>query len=390
MVAQRNAATLVSDMGPSGLGSSSDVDYNFASQPLSWVDQQQQEQQQQQQQQQQQWSWHFPALSSLTMNLLSEADGNQLWGLGIGLMIIGCVCSSLGMLCFKRAGNDSDNRPWYRDPWFWSGMTLFVAVALILDTLVFAITPLGLIAPFAGLTIVVSFFLASFGCFGIKEPATKTATVAVVLIVMGVTICSLTGPKGDGKLTPQELQAAFNKYPWLFVICGAGGPSFIIFYTVSVYRAEQTKKALRSWQGALVLALSAAVFGAVTQLQFKSLAAAVVQILQNSTNKAGGFQSAASGIYTNSAMVVEQLLCVISTGLAQIGYLNFAISAAPVAYTVPAYQVRLVRRPTKQPAAARSPSACICSPVCGRPTRDCMRDRMRDRMRDCAPALCCG
>lgn len=271
-----------------------------------------------------------------------ELDTAPFWGLGVGLMIIGTIASSVGLLCFKRAGS-LEGLPWYRNQWFWGGLLLFVMTAAVLDTVVFAVTPLGLIAPFAGLTIVVSFALASLGCCGVKEPPTKTATAAVVLIVCGVTICAVFGPKSDGNIDPIGLQKQFESHIFLYVICAAAGPLFLTFYAVSVFKPAEVRKALRSWIGALALALGAAFCGAVTQLQFKALASALMTILGAMTD-AGGGRDKIQGLYPSAGVCATQLLCVASTGVAQIGFLNFAISGAPVAYTVPAYQVRASAR----------------------------------------------
>ena len=216
--------------------------------------------------------------SELVAGASERADPQPWWGLGIGLMIIGTVASSVGMLCFKRAGTMHQS-PWYRNSWFWCGVMLFVVTAAVLDTIVFAVTPLGLIAPFAGLTIVVSFVLASSGCCGVKEPPTRTAATAVILIVVGVTVCSVFGPKSDGSINPHELQISFERNPWLYYVCATATPAFVIFYCFSLCQPDETRRILRTWMGALALALAAAGFGAVTQLQFKALASAILEVM---------------------------------------------------------------------------------------------------------------
>ena len=269
-----------------------------------------------------------------------NSEHSPWWVLGIGLMVVGTIASSIGMLCFKRAGTVT--APWYRNGWFWAGVLLFVVTAAVVDTIVFAVTPLGLIAPFAGLTIVISFMLATLGCCGVKEPATKTAATAVLLIVLGVTVCSIAGPKTDGSITPQEMRQSFERCPWLYTVCAVAAPSFLAFYAVSVGYPHETRTLLRSWIGALVLALSAAGFGAVTQLQFKALASAILEALQAIGSTDSPPSATIARLYGTPGEFVTQLLCVGSSGLAQIGFLNFAISGAPVAYTVPAYQSALL------------------------------------------------
>jgi len=274
-----------------------------------------------------------------SVTAMGSGQRSPLWALGIGLMVVGTIASSIGLLCFKRAGAVT-GVAWYKNTWFWGGLILFVMTAAVLDTIVFAVTPLGLIAPFAGLTIVVSFALASLGCCGVKEPPTRTATAAVVLIVCGVTVCAVFGPKSDGSINPVALQQDFKSHPGLYVVCAAGGPLFLLFYGFSVLRPAETRKALRSWMGALVLALSAAFFGSVTQLQFKALAHAIVTIVGAMTSETDSGE--VRSLYPSAGVCITQLLCAASTGVAQIGFLNFAISGAPVAYTVPAYQSALL------------------------------------------------
>ena len=283
-------------------------------------------------------AWHETV--ALAADAATDAEADPWWALGMGLMVIGTIASSVGLLCFKRAGS-SNGAAWYMNTWFWGGLILFFMTAAVLDTVVFAVTPLGLIAPFAGLTIVVSFALASFGCCGVHEPPTKTATAAVILIVCGVTVCAVFGPKADGTITPRGLQEQFDQHPFLYVICSAGGPLFLAFYAFSVCRPAETRKALRTWMGALGLALAAAGFGSVTQLQFKALANAILTVLTAMTGEHRSY-SDIKAIYPSSGVCFTQLCCVASTGLAQIGFLNFAISGAPVAYTVPAYQSALL------------------------------------------------
>jgi hypothetical protein len=295
-------------------------------------------------------SWHGSIADALRLHaagrgppiaytLTMISDEQPLWGLGIALMIVGTVASSIGMLCFKRA-SWLQGTPWWRNPWFWSGLLLFVVTAAVLDAVVFAVTPLALIAPFAGLTIVVSFALATLGCCGVSEPATKTAAAAVLLIVIGVTICSIFGPKTDGELSPSDLASSFKRFPVLFWACALATPFFILFYVWGQFFKEDSRKCVRSWMGAAILALAAAVTGALTQLQFKSLASAIFEVVKSLGSPDPSANS--SNLYDNTGEFVSQLLCVGSSGIAQIGFLNMAITGAPVAYTVPAYQSLLL------------------------------------------------
>ena len=94
---------------------------------------------------------------------------------------------------------------------------------------------------------------------------------------------------------------------------------------------------LRSWAGALSLAIISAFFAALSQLQFKSLASAVFSAV---TAVGGG--EPIPHLYASSSELATQLVSVASAAVAQIGFLNYAISVAPVAYSVPAYQAGLL------------------------------------------------
>ena len=94
---------------------------------------------------------------------------------------------------------------------------------------------------------------------------------------------------------------------------------------------------MRSWSGALSLAVAAALWAALTQLQFKALASAIF-----STLSALAANQEAPKLYTSTGEFFTQALSVASSAAAQIGFLNSAISSAPVAYTVPAYQAGLL------------------------------------------------
>ena len=263
-----------------------------------------------------------------------------------------------------------------------------------LDVIVFAITPLALIAPFAGLTIVITFLFSTVGCCGVRETPTKTSFVAVVFITIGVTICSVFGPHDNGSLDPAQLSVFFIIHPGLYILCVLGGAGFFIFSFVTTYFKDSHPaigEALRSWGGALTLSLVAACFGSLTQLQFKALASALMEGVQDLLDS----RRTPTPMYNSPAEFVLQLVAVASSAIAQVdarlpprtpppthassphmfflaplfccphlssshlaptslpltlppssapqvGFLNYAISVAPVAYSVPSYQAGLL------------------------------------------------
>ena len=282
---------------------------------------------------------------STTLSSLSAEKATPLWALGLCLMVLGTFGSSFGLICMKRSDAVKD-LPWYKNGYFWGGLFLFGVTAALLDVIVFSITPLALIAPFSGLTIAVTFVIAYLGCCGVREQPSRSMLVAVVLVVCGVTICSIFGPKTDGEIYPQKLQVTFDTHPWLIVLCALGGFLFGLFALLSYPPAslkdhlpgQTAVAAMRSWWGALTLAILAALFGALTQLQFKAVAAALFSAVRGLSSSPKEHEK----LYSSTGEFFVQLLSLASSALAQIGFLKNAVSAAPVAYSVPAYQSALL------------------------------------------------
>ena len=110
-----------------------------------------------------------------------------------------------------------------------------------------------------------------------------------------------------------------------------------IFVPVTSYHRERFKPVLSSWAGALVLAMLAAFFGTLTQLQFKAVASAVFTVFS-----ALGGDRPVPKVYSSAGELLLQLFSVACSAVGQIGFLNYGISVAPVAYSVPAYQASLI------------------------------------------------
>ena len=164
----------------------------------------------------------------LGMSALRLAGENPLWLLGVAMMSLGSLSSSCGMLLLKRASSGPDPPPWYRNGYFWGGALMLVANASLLDVIAFAITPLSLIAPFAGMTIVFTVLLAGCGCVGVHEPPPRAALAAVGLVVVGVTLSAVFGPHSDKALRPPELEQLFDAHPWLPAFSLSGLPALAL------------------------------------------------------------------------------------------------------------------------------------------------------------------
>ena len=157
-------------------------------------------------------SWQSPPDFSLLITQLVQEQ--PLWLLGVAFMVLGTLSSACGMLLLKRATlGPAPVPPWYKNVWFWAGMSLIVVNASLLDIVAFAVTPLSLIAPFAGLTIVFSVVLVGIGCFGVREKPSTFSVISVGLIVLGVTMAATFGPHEDRALRPADMQVILDGHP---------------------------------------------------------------------------------------------------------------------------------------------------------------------------------
>ena len=130
--------------------------------------------------------------------------------LGVGLLVVGCLSSSLGMLCMKLSSKVEADRPFWRRPRWAIGFLLLVVTATAVDLVAFGMLPLSMIAPFAGLTIAFSLLLAASGLLGAPEPLQGRDIACMALILAGITIVSTYGPHTSAELGYEELLANFT------------------------------------------------------------------------------------------------------------------------------------------------------------------------------------
>ena len=275
-------------------------------------------------------SWQSPPDFSLLITQLVQEQ--PLWLLGVAFMVLGTLSSACGMLLLKRATlGPAPVPPWYKNVWFWAGMSLIVVNASLLDIVAFGVTPLSLIAPFAGLTIVFSVVLVGIGCFGVREKPSTFSVISVGLIVLGVTMAATFGPHEDRALRPADMQVILDGHPGIAALGFAGAP-LVLFVALAQRQWEvQSKAVLQSPIGSLTAALTGALFGGLTQLLFKTCATAVLQFFQTGGNP-----------WDSIGSMCLQLCCAASCAVGQVVFLNVAIASSPVAYAVPAYQSALL------------------------------------------------
>ena len=85
------------------------------------------------------------------------------WLVGVLLILIGCLCSAIGLVLMKHSTNVETALPLISRPYFWTGFLFLMTNAMVIDVIAFSLAPLSLVAPFSGITIVFTTWLASSG-----------------------------------------------------------------------------------------------------------------------------------------------------------------------------------------------------------------------------------
>ena len=101
----------------------------------------------------------------------------EAWLVGMQLALLGCFCSAVGLVLLKHSTNAEGGLPCQRKKFFWIGFIFLIVNASVIDVFAFSLAPITLIAPFTGVTIVFTSWLASSGVLFVKE----TLDVEVVM-----------------------------------------------------------------------------------------------------------------------------------------------------------------------------------------------------------------
>jgi len=209
---------------------------------------------------------------------------------------------------------------WRRWRW-WLGFFLLVVNATAIDLIAYGITPLSLIAPFAGLTIVFSSLLAATGCLIEREVPSARGAMATLLVLTGVTIVSVFAPHGDGSPDTPHLSTASIA----FTAASAG----YTFAWLLISRLGSVDAAAPICT--LAASLASACCGMITQVAIKQISMAVVSSLQ-----------ASAFIGWRNPTLWAALAAVPFSAPLQLWLLNGTLAAARVGYAVPTYQSLLI------------------------------------------------
>ena len=254
--------------------------------------------------------------------------------LGIVLVFLGCLSSSIGLVLMKHSADAEAGLPLWRRYRFFAGFTFLVVNATVLDIFAYAMLPLATIAPFAGLTIVFSTLIAATGLLQVREPVTGRQVALIALTVAGVTVVSIFGPKEESGEQPsmEELVGHFVDPPFLAFAITACSLVCLLVVTQHTPCLAQCRLSPLSPTLTALNGLAAAACGALSQTFLKIISEAIA-----STPPPKGSPSP----WASPVSWCSLLGLAISAPL-QLYLLNSTLASSPVAFAVPLYQSLLV------------------------------------------------
>lgn len=293
------------------------------------------------------------------------------WLLGMLLVFLGCCCSAVGLVLLKHSTNVEEDLPWLRRP-FWAtgawpparwpshararhllprrrhrrhhartatpptaaprhpGVLFLIVNASVIDVIAFSLAPLTLVAPFSGVTIVLTTWLASSGLLFVKEKVDIWDTTSTGIALIGVTMTTAFGPHIDDAKGANEMAQCFDKLGvHVFAALALG----VLGFAWLAYSTNFSQLASALWFRIAVYAYTAALAGSASMLLLKVVGTGIRAAVE-AYNK--GYDRLAPG-----GLLVGSLLGLVCCAVVQLGFLHRTLANSPVSYGVPTYQTLL-------------------------------------------------
>lgn len=209
-------------------------------------------------------------------------------------------------------------------------MLFLIVNASVIDVIAFSLAPLTLVAPFSGVTIVLTTWLASSGLLFVKEKVDIWDTTSTGIALVGVTMTTAFGPHIDDAKGANEMAQCFDKLGvHVFAALSLGVLGFAwLAYSTNVY---QLASAL--WFRISVYAYTAALAGSASMLLLKVVGTGIRSAVE-AYNK--GYDRLAPG-----GLLAGSLFGLVCCAIVQLGFLHRTLANSPVSYGVPTYQTLL-------------------------------------------------
>lgn len=191
---------------------------------------------------------------------------------GVCFGVGGTVSMSIA-LCFWKISNIKENGMHIcRRKYLWLGTLFGVGFNSVLDTVAFSMAPLALIAPLQGLTIALTVLFARIGLAGPKESVSRAQWRGVALTIVGLSICTSTGPNNEAELELWPLHAHYFHPQWAVFYAMTLIGTLCVLITLSKPRLRRLLPPRNTTALSMILAAFAGALGGITQTQLKVLA----------------------------------------------------------------------------------------------------------------------
>lgn len=145
--------------------------------------------------------------------------------LGLSLQVISCTCCAIGLAFMKLSSElDGDRVMCLRWRW-WLGFAFLAVLATTVEGYVLTLVPLTIVAPFAGLTILLSMLIAATGCISARVALTTADGWGGALTIVGVGLVSFFGPSGA---------QAEESLSFAAVLRALADPQFLLFISATL------------------------------------------------------------------------------------------------------------------------------------------------------------
>ena len=271
--------------------------------------------------------------------------GSSEWMIGVGLVVLGCACAATGLTLMKSSTIHEGEKPFcFR--WRWLvGFGFLGILTTVIDVYVLGILPLSVVAPFAGLTIVIALLITGTGCLADAEPVSLSDLVGVALILLGVTLVSVFGPAASHPVTEQEVMDDFQK-PGFGLFAGASLLTVTLWVIALVLpevraRCSRTITAVLPPQAERASALVATALSAYSAAVCGALCQLFVKVVAVTLHEAGG-NFAGPHSPCRALPPYLALLGLVCCAPLQLYLLDTALTGSAVSYAVPVYQALLI------------------------------------------------
>lgn len=249
----------------------------------------------------------------------------SLVAVGLCLAIAGAITSGLGMNLMRASSRHEGEQPLYCRKRFLLGVAMACCINAVLDSVAFAVAPLSVIAPIGGLTIVSSTVAAHLGCCDEREFVTHRQVVPISIIVLGVAVVSVYGPRPVPSFDVVDLLHNLTR------------PEFLLYNAMAATTLVLTHAGLHmkwmrtDWIGTTICtAVASGMCSGITQVLLKLMAICIARYLST------GF------VPWDQPLMFVAVTELVVVALLLLYSMNVCLSSAPVCIAASLYQTNVI------------------------------------------------